>query len=234
MLHMSRKARSAIAEAGVVIGYSTYLKLLRSLLHGKEVVAYGMTQEVERAQQAVQEALKGNSVCVISSGDAGVYGMAGVILEVLKKEDAKKIDIEMVPGIIAAVSCASLLGAPLMNDFAAISLSDLLTSWKEIEGRIHAAARSNFIIVLYNPKSKTRTKPLAKTWKILKKYRPDETPVGIVKNAYREGQVVKIISLKDAPSFTGIDMATTIIVGNPKTYVKNGFMITPRGYPLKR
>ena len=218
----------------MVIGYSTYLKLLKSLLAGKEVVAYGMTQEVERAQQAIRKALEGSSVCVISSGDAGVYGMAGVILEVLGEEDAKKIDVEIVPGIISAVSCASLLGAPLMNDFAAISLSDLLTSWKEIENRLHAAARSNFIIVLYNPKSKTRTKPLAKAWKILKKYRPAETPVGIVKNAYRDGQIVKITPLKDAPSFNGIDMATTIIIGNTKTYVKNGFMITPRGYPLKR
>ena len=136
--------------------------------------------------------------------------------------------------IISAVSCASLLGAPLMNDFAAISLSDLLTSWKAIEKRFHAAARSDFVIVLYNPKSKTRTKPLARAWAILKKYRSGETPVGIVKNAYRGGQVVKIIPLKEAPSFSGIDMATTIIVGNTRTYVKNGFMITPRGYPLKR
>lgn len=231
---MSQNARQAIAGSDCLVGYSAYIRLLGNMASGKEVIFSGMTQEVERARKAIKKALEGKTVCIVSSGDAGVYGMAGIILELLRGSDAKSIDIEIIPGIISATACAALLGAPLMNDFAIISLSDILTEWKEIKGRLDAAGDSDFVIVLYNPKSKNRTKPLARAWDIIKKYRSPKTPVGIVKNAYRCQESVKIIRLKDVSMLRDIDMATTIIVGNSKTYIKHGYMITPRGYNLKK
>lgn len=191
-----------------------------------------MHQEMRRAIGAIEKALAGKRVCVISSGDSGVYGMAGIVLELLKNKDARRIKIEIIPGIIAASGCASLLGAPLANDFAVISLSDLLTDIKKIRERIRAAAKADFVIALYNPKSKSRIKPLKRAWEEILKYRLPQTVVGIVKNASRSGEEVKITNLKDASLLKDIDMTTTIIVGNSKTYVKNGYMITPRGYDL--
>lgn len=229
---MSSRAQAAIAESGVLVGYSTYIKLLGDVSRGKEVICSGMTREVERARQAIEKALEGETVSVISSGDPGVYGMAGIVLELLGSFDAKRIVLEIVPGIMSAASCAARLGAPLMNDFSVISLSDLLTEWKDIETRLEAAARSDFVIVLYNPQSKSRQEPLRRAWSIIKKYRSLKTKVGIVKNAYRYGESVRITSLKNAPRLKDIDMATTIIVGNSSTYVKNGYMITPRGYKV--
>ncbi len=231
---MSQAALWAIARSDCLVGYTTYIKLLGGMICGKEVIYSGMTQEIERARKAIKKALQGKNVCIISSGDPGVYGMAGIVLELLGGGEARGINVEIIPGIISATACASLLGAPLMNDFAVISLSDLLTEPKEIENRLDAAARSGFVIVLYNPKSKSRTAPLAIAWDIIKKYRPLATPVGIVKNAYRCGETVKIVRLEDAPLLEDIDMATTIIVGNSKTYIKNGYMITPRGYNFKK
>jgi precorrin-3B C17-methyltransferase len=216
------------------VGYAAYIKLLGKMIAGKEIICSGMTQEIERTREAIEKALEGRAVSIISSGDPGVYGMAGIVLELLESADAKKIVLEIVPGITSATSCAALLGAPLANDFAVISLSDLLTEWKEIENRLEAAARSGFIIVLYNPKSKSRTKPLVRSWNIIKKYRSAKTPVGIVRNAYRSGEDVRIIFLKDASGLKDIDMATTIIVGNSGTYIKNGYMITPRGYNFRK
>lgn len=231
---MSQHALTTITASDCLVGYHTYIKLLGKLTCGKEVISYGMTQEIERARQALKKALEGKAVSVISSGDPGVYGMAGVVLELLKDADMKKINIEIVPGIISATSCAARLGAPLANDFAVISLSDLLTDWKEIRERLDAAARSNFVIVLYNPKSKTRNKPLARAWNIIKKYRSPKTPVGIVRNAYRDSEAIRIISLKETPGIDCIDMATTIIIGNSGTYIKGRYMITPRGYNFRK
>jgi precorrin-3B C17-methyltransferase len=159
--------------------------------------------------------------------------MAGIILELLKEEEAGKIKIEIIPGITAASSCASLLGAPLMNDFAVISLSDLLTDLKIIEKRIRAACRGDFVIVLYNPKSRKRTNPFEMAWQILMKHRSPRTPVGIVRNARRSDEEVIITSLAEMPAIKQIDMGTTIIVGNSKTYAKGRYMITPRGYDKK-
>lgn len=192
-----------------------------------------MTQEVRRAEYAIEKALAGNEVCLISSGDPGIYGMAGVILELLRKKEAEKIEIEIIPGITAASSCASLLGAPLMNDFAVISLSDLLTDRRTIERRIESACQGDFVIVFYNPKSKRRGKPLETAWQILMKHRSPRTPVGIVRNARRENEEMLITSLVEMLEAKQIDMGTTIIVGNSKTYVKGRYMITPRGYILK-
>ena len=199
---------------------------------GKEIIYSGMTQEIKRAGIAIGKALKGKAVSIISGGDPGVYGMAGIVLELLESVDAKKIVLEIVPGITSATACAARLGAPLANDFAVISLSDILTDRREIESRVEAAARSDFTIILYNPKSKTRTKPLTRAWNIIKKYRSPKTPVGIVRNAYRNGEAVRIVSLKDLLGLKDIDMATTVIVGNSSTYIKNGYMVAPRGYKL--
>lgn len=229
---LSQKARKAIAESKVIVGYATYIKLLGSLTAGKEIISSGMTKEIERAKAAIKRALEGKTVSIISSGDPGIYGMAGAVLELLEINDAKKITIEITPGITAASACASLLGAPLAQDFAVISLSDLLIKSREIEKRLRAAVKADFVIALYNPKSKSRIKPLESAWKIIRQYRPLATPVGIVKNAYRGHEKVKVMRLKDAGLLKDIDMATTIIVGNSQTFLKSGYMITARGYNM--
>lgn len=233
MAHLSQKAREVINECGVIVGYATYIRLLGDLTRGKEIVSSGMAQEMDRASQAIEKALLGKQVCIISSGDAGIYGMAGVVLELLKKKDAARLKIEIIPGITAACACASLLGAPLAQDFSVISLSDLLVDRREIEKKLKLAVKADFVIVLYNPKSNSRIKPLERAWKILMQYRPSRTPVGIVKNAYRDQQEVKIISIKEAYLLKDINMATTIIVGNSRTFVKDGYMVTARGYDIR-
>jgi len=189
-----------------------------------------MGREVERARVAVKEALENKHVVVISSGDAGVYGMAGVVLEVAALEHAE-VPIEIVPGITAATAAASKLGAPLVGDFAVISLSDLLIPWNKIEKRLEAAAEADFVIVLYNPQSPRRTEPLAKAHEILLKHRSAETPVGIVRLAGRDGEKTAITTLKEMVN-AEIDMVTTVIVGNSTTRVANKRMITSRGYDL--
>lgn len=206
--------------------------MLNGLVSGKKVISSGMTREVERAAYAIRSALAGKRVCVISSGDPGVYGMAGLIFELLDKEKASALKIRVIPGISSALSCASILGAPLMNDFAVISLSDLLTGREIIEKRVKYAAEGDFVIVFYNPRSKKRVAPLKNAWKILLKYKPPLTPVAIIKNAYRKGEEVTLTRLGETVDFDKIDMLTTIIIGNSKTYFKGKYMITPRGYKL--
>lgn len=216
----------------MIVGYTTYIKLLTGLIAGKKVVATGMTTEVERAAKAVALARQGKKVCVVSSGDPGIYGMAGLILELLNRNDAERLKIEIIPGITAASASAALLGAPLAQDFAIISLSDLLVKRKEIETKLEAAAEADFVIVLYNPKSKTRIKPLERAWVIIRQHRPLTTPVGMVKNAFRPGEEIRIMPLKDAILVKDIDMVTTIIVGNSRTFVKGRYMVTKRGYDI--
>jgi precorrin-3B C17-methyltransferase len=191
-----------------------------------------MGKEVERARIAVMKALESKRVVVISSGDPGIYGMAGLVLEVAEQEKAA-IPVEVVPGVTAANAAAAILGAPLVGDFAVISLSDLLTPWDLIERRLRAAAESDFVIALYNPQSKGRKEPLAKAHKILLEYRTPKTLVGIVKGAMREGEETKITSLGDMLNHD-IDMVTIVIVGNSTTYNVNGKMVTPRGYKLTK
>jgi precorrin-3B C17-methyltransferase len=231
---LSPRAYKAIKECQVIVGYKAYLQLLDGLVAGKEIISSGMTKEVQRAEKAIEKVLAGIDVCLISSGDPGIYGMAGLILELLKKEEVGKIPIEIIPGVTAASSCASLLGAPLMNDFAVISLSDLLTDQKIIEKRIRTACQGDFVIVFYNPKSKKRIKPLNKAWQILMRYRSPRTPVGIVRNARRANEEVIITSLKEMLTAKRIDMGATIIIGNSKTFTKGRYMVTPRGYELKQ
>jgi precorrin-3B C17-methyltransferase len=228
---MTIEAKQAIETADVVVGYKTYVKLVESILKPNvEVFSGVMGKEVERAKAAVTKALEGKRVAVISSGDPGVYGMAGIVLEVADLENAK-IPLDIVPGVTAATAAASRLGAPLVSDFAVISLSDLLTPWNLIERRLHAAGEANFVIVLYNPQSEGRKEPLAKAYEILLKYRKPETPVGIVRQVGRKGEETVVTTLKELMGCE-VDMATTIIVGNSTTRVIGKRMVTPRGYNL--
>jgi len=228
---MTHKAKQEIECADVIVGYATYVKLVKSIIKpDAEVISGGMGHEVERARTAVTQALENKHVVVISRGDPGVYGMAGVVLEVAAHENAD-VSIEIVPGVTAATVAAAKLGAPLVGDFAVISLSDLLTPWSEIEKRLEAAAKADFVIVLYNPQSIGRKEPLAEAHKILLRHRSPETPVGIVRQAGRDGEETAITTLKELVA-AEIDMVTTIIIGNATTRVANKRMVTPRGYAL--
>jgi precorrin-3B C17-methyltransferase len=189
-----------------------------------------MGKEVERAKIAVSKAIENLRVVMISSGDPGVYGMAGIVLEVVALEKVQ-LPVEIVPGVTAATAAASKLGAPLVSDFAVISLSDLLTPWEKIEKRLEAAASGDYSIVLYNPKSEGRTEPLTKAYEIMLKHIRPDTPVGIVKQAGRDGEETIITSLKELLN-AEIDMVTTIIIGNSATKIVNGKMVTARGYDL--
>jgi precorrin-3B C17-methyltransferase len=229
--HMTPKAKQEIERADVIVGYATYVKLIQSIIKpDAEVITGSMGREVERARIAVMQALENKCVVVISSGDPGVYGMAGVVLEVAALENAD-IPIEIVPGVTAATAAASKLGAPIVGDFAVISLSDLLTPWRQIEKRLEAAAEADFVIILYNPQSQGRKEPLAKAHKILLRHRSPETPVGIVRLAGRNGEETAITTLKEMIG-AEIDMVTTVIVGNSTTRIANKRLVTPRGYDL--
>jgi precorrin-3B C17-methyltransferase len=218
----------------VIVGYDTYMGLLEPhLLAGKETIATGMRKEMERCRAAIEKAKEGRQTAVVSSGDAGIYGMAGLVLELLDEEGLQgKIEVEIIPGIPALAAAAALLGAPLMHDFAVVSLSDLLTPWEMIRSRIEAAARADYVIVLYNPRSKRRNWQLTRAKEILLTFRDGSTPVGIVKNAMREGQSVERTTLSDLDE-SKADMLTILVVGNSQTKVRGEKMITPRGYLQK-
>lgn len=228
--HMSMRAIKAIEDAEVVIGYKTYIDLIRDLLAGKKVIDSGMGKEVERCHLTLDKALEGKKVALVSSGDAGVYGMAGIMLEIKDERDGD-IHIEIVPGITAASAASAVLGAPMMHDFAVISLSDLLTDWELIKKRLTCAAMGDFVVALYNPKSMGRVHQIEEAREIMMKYKGKDTPVGIVKNAKRQGEEVVITDLEHMLDYD-IDMLTVVVIGNAHTYVKNGKMITPRGYQL--
>lgn len=234
--HLTPKAKEAISAADVVVGYDTYIELVKNLIVGKQVFRTGMQEEIERAKKAIQWAKEGKTVALVSSGDAGVYGMAGLVYEILREESWKRngdnIAVEVVPGITAANSAACLLGSPLMNDFAVISLSDLLTPWEIILKRIEAAAQGDYVVVLYNPKSGRRTQQIVETQKILLQHRKPATPVGIVKSAFRDGQRVVLTDLENMLD-QEIGMLCTIIIGNSSTTIYDGMMLNPRGYSHK-
>jgi precorrin-3B C17-methyltransferase len=233
--HMTFKAKQAIADSDVVIGYSTYIKLVKDLLDGKEVVKKGMTEEIDRCIEAYQQAQQGKTVSLISSGDIGVYGMAGPTYEVLLQagwQPGHDIEVEIVPGCTALSACASLVGAPLTHDFCSISLSDLLTPWPVIAKRLEAAASADFVVALYNPKSGRRTQQIVEAQQILLRYRDPATPVAIVKSAYRRRQAIQLVRL-DQMADCEIGMLTTVLIGNSSTFIKDGLIITPRGYANK-
>ncbi|NKE73579.1 precorrin-3B C(17)-methyltransferase [Candidatus Manganitrophus noduliformans] len=233
--HLTFRAREVIGRADVVVGYRTYIDLVADLLEGKEIVATGMTEEIDRARVAVDRAQKGERVAIVSSGDVGIYGMAGLIFEILSEIGWKPggdFSVEVIPGITALSAVASLVGAPLTHDFAAVSLSDLLTPWAVIEKRLHAAGEGDFVIALYNPQSKRRDWQLKRAQEILLQYKVPDTPVAVVKSAYREGERIVLTTL-DRMAEAEVGMLTTILIGNASTFRYLDFLVTPRGYSGK-
>ena len=227
---MTQEAIAAMEDAEVIVGYKTYIKLVEDFIKDKEVVQNGMRKEVDRCQDAIDIAKTGKKVAVISSGDAGIYGMAGLILELITKQNLD-IPVKVVPGVTASIGAASVLGAPIMHDFCHISLSDLMTPWEVIEKRLRLAAEADFVICLYNPRSKGRSEHLAKAFKIMGEFKDGSTPVGIVKDVGRADQE-KFICTFDTMDFERVDMTTMVIIGNKSTYVKDDLIITPRGYTV--
>lgn len=224
---MTVKAIRCMEESDVIIGYTVYVDLVKEHFADKEFMTTPMKQEVKRCELAFEEAKKGKVVSMICSGDAGVYGMAGLMYEVgVRYPD---VELTIVPGVTAATGGAAVLGAPLIHDFAVISLSDLLTPWETIEQRLLCAAKGDFSICLYNPSSKKRHDYLQKACQLVKTYRSEDTVCGIVSNIGREGQEMQVMTLKEL-EHTQVDMFTTVFIGNSMTKNVNGKMVTPRGY----
>ena len=232
--YLAPKAKTAMMDARVIVGYRTYMRLIEpAVLEGKETIETGMTDEVRRCQMAIEKILEGKDTAVVSSGDAGIYGMAGLVLQLMAEMNLlNKAEVEVIPGIPALSAAAGLLGAPLMHDFAVISLSDLLTPWEAIQSRIDAAAKTDFVIVLYNPRSKKRNWQLDKAMEVISEHRGGETPIGLVKNAMREGQSVQMTTLSRLDK-SKVDMLTILLVGNSRTRIIGDKMVTPRGYNIK-
>ena len=272
---MSKRATDVLKSVDTVAGYTTYIDLIHPFLKDKNIISTQMTKEVKRVKAAIDVVLTGRSCAIVSSGDPGVYAMAGLVFEICRKENIRVIPpssremalknklkderptsnvqrptsnndvaslsynflynekstltVEVVPGIPALCAGASLLGAPLSHDFASISLSDLLTPWELIEKRIEAAASADFVIVLYNPKSKRRSRQLETAQKIILKYRDNKTPAGIVVSAMRKDEMVTIIPLEDLHK-AYVNMQTIIFIGNSTSFTYLDFMVTPRGY----
>ncbi len=233
--HMTGRARAAIAEADTIIGYVTYVRLVADLIDGKEVIKKSMTEELDRAIEALERAKQGKKVALISSGDAGVYGMAGPTFEVLFQAGwtpDSEIEVEIVPGASALNTCAALVGAPLTHDFCAISLSDLLTPWPTIARRLDAVAYADFVVALYNPKSGRRTRQIQEAQRIFLRHRDPKTPVAIVKSAFRPKQRLEFTTLEKMAE-ADIGMLSTVLIGNSNTFIQGGLMVTPRGYANK-
>lgn len=229
--HLTKKAERALLESEYVVGNGTYLDQVAGVIKGAKIIRSGMGGEVERAKKAVELA-KEHVVSIISGGDANVYGMAGLVFEVAENTDG--IEMEVIPGVTALSAAASLLGAPVVSDFAVISLSDLLTPGDVIERRLQHAAEADFVIAIYNPKSRNRSRNFGEAIEIIRKYRDNDTPVGIVKNATREGETVIVTTLgKIMEHNDTIDMSTLILIGNSESRLWNNRIITPRGYQRK-
>lgn len=221
--------RTAIAQSDVVVGYKYYFNFIRTIIHpDTECIDTGMKKEKDRAALAFEYAEQGKTVCVVSSGDAGIYGMAPLVLE-MKKEKASPVEVEVLPGISAFQKGAALLGAPIGHDFCIISLSDLMTPWERIERRVEAAASADFVTAVYNPKSEGRYWQLYRLKEIFGQHRTPDTPVGFIRQAGREEQEIKITTLADFDP-EEIDMFTIVIIGNSQSYTWNDKIITPRGY----
>lgn len=224
-------ALAALERCDVIVGYSVYIDLVNEILPGKDARPFPMKHEVERCRSALALAQSGLVVGVVSSGDPGVYGMAGVMLEVAR-ESGLDVDVEIVAGITACCSAAARIGAPLTHDFAVISLSDLLTPWAVIEKRLRLAAEADFVICLYNPSSRKRRDHLARACRAILSHRSPETPAAWVRLAGREGESFRIMTLAELADCGEIDMFCTVFVGNSATQAWSGRMVTPRGYDL--
>lgn len=224
---MTLRAVKAIEECDIIVGYTKYIEMVKDLIKDKEIFKTGMRGEEERCREAL-ELSKDKKVALISTGDSGIYGMAGLILEMRKDEN-----VEIIPGITASSAAGSVLGAPLMHDNCNISLSDLMTPYEDIKKRVRLAAEGDFVISLYNPKSKGRPHYLRECVDIIKEFRGDGTPIAVVRNALREGESKEIFTLKDFNDEV-VDMFSIVIIGNSKSYIKEGYFITPRGYKIKK
>lgn len=224
---MTLKAIHAMEKSEVIIGYTVYVDLVKEHFPGKEFLTTPMKKEVDRCVMAFEEAKKGKIVSMICSGDAGVYGMSGLMYEV--GVNYPEVELEIIPGVTAATGGAAVLGAPLIHDFCLISLSDLLTPWEKIEARLLAAAEADFVVCLYNPSSKKRSDYLQKACDLMMQYKSPETVCGIVSYIGRDGEHYEVMDLKTLRD-TKVDMFTTVWVGNSQTKEINGKMVTPRGY----
>lgn len=227
---MTLRAEEALKACDVIAGYNGYVSLVRDDYPGKEFLSTGMCGEEERCRLALEKAVDGKNVAMVCSGDPGIYGMAGLCLE-LNAALPEPVEIEVVPGVTAACSGAALLGAPLGHDFAVISLSDLLTPWEMIEKRLRVAAQGDFVVCLYNPASLHREDYLSRACEILLETKSPETVCGMARQIGREGESLRVLTLRelrDAPA----DMFTMVFVGNSRTRALGGRMVTPRGYPL--
>ena len=256
--YMATRAKDVLKKVDSVAGYSTYINLIKDLIKDKKIISTTMTKEVQRVEMAINEALNQKPCALISGGDSGVYAMAGLVFEICKKRkiklvrgnsentekpnDLKKTEkagkgenqiiLEIVPGIPALAAGAALAGAPLTHDFATISLSDLLTPWKKIENRLCFAAEADFVIVIYNPKSKKRDWQLTKAKELILKYRNKNTPVGIVTGAMRENQKVTITRLENIDK-EDVGMQSILFIGSTASVQYLDFIFTPRGYAEK-
>lgn len=234
---LTREALEILERCDVLIGYETYLDLVRDLIDPRqEVIGHHMGQEADRCRQALTLASEGKRVALISSGDAGIYGMAGLVYELLHRSAVPalaEVPIRVIPGVSCINAAAALLGAPLMHDFAVISLSDLLTPWEEIERRLELAGQGDFVVVLMNPKSQGRCEQIERAREILLRHRVETTPVGIVRNVGRNGQSIVLTDLGHLGEHE-IDMVTTVIVGKGDTFRLGEALVTPRGYLRKR
>lgn len=229
---LTPQARAAVAASCCIVGYTLYVELVpEELRHGREVLATGMMAEMERCNAAIDAALAGRATCVVCSGDPGVYAMAGLIFELLDRRGLGRLAhaVEVVPGVPALCGAAALLGAPLMHDFASVSLSDLLTPWPVIERRLDAALSADFVLVVYNPRSRRRVDHLEKALTLAARHRGPDTPVGLVHQAYRPDQRVSVARLADFDP-AAVDMLSLVIIGNRDTRMVGGRMVTPRGY----
>lgn len=227
---MTIQAARVLEACDVIVGYTVYVDLVREHFGGKEFLTTPMRQEVKRCEMAFEEAMKGRTVAMICSGDAGVYGMAGLMFEIGK--DYPECEVEVVAGVTAATGGAAVLGAPLIHDFALISLSDLLTPWEKIERRLLCAAQGDFVVCLYNPSSMKRKDYLLKACDLMLKYKNPDTVCGIVSNIGREGEAMELTTLAELRRMQ-VDMFTTVFVGNSQTVVIDGKMVTPRGYQTR-
>ncbi len=225
--NMTGKAIETLRACDTIVGYTVYVDLVREHFPEKEFLTTPMRKEADRCRLAFEEAAKGKAVAMICSGDAGVYGMAGLMLEVGK--DYPQIRVEVVPGVTAATGGAAVLGAPLIHDFAVISLSDLLTPWEKIEKRLLLAAEADFVICLYNPSSKKRSDYLRRACELMLRHRSPDTVCGMVSQIGREGETYRVLPLRELKDASA-DMFTTVFVGNSQTREIDGRMVTPRGY----
>lgn len=225
---MTFRAYEAMEKSDIIVGYKTYMDLIKEYYPGKEMKNSQMTKEVDRCIDVLKLAKEGKNVALISSGDAGVYGMAGIMLEIADGE----VEVEIIPGVTATNAAAAIVGAPVMHDYVTISLSNLLTDWELIKKRLELAAQGDFVVSIYNPKSRGRVTQIEEARGIMLKYKPKTTPVAIVRNAGREDEEHVVTTLDEMLNHE-INMLTIVIIGNANTFIKDGKMITPRGYSNK-